>query len=729
MQIVAKVRDRVSKIAKRMGRALKLAFVLPLRALKSLSKKLLSLRSLFAGFIGFMIARRAFGFLTGIADDLDEIVKLSGKLQVTTKSLQELKFVAGLAGIEFSTLAKGVGTLQKNLQEARDGSTEYRDSFMALIGTMEDVPLGPSGKIDVIELLARMADGYKAIEDPIRRTAVAQIALGRAGKELGSLLEQGGDAVRAQANEIRKYLKVLSPAELARAAAFKDAMLRFQTALRGVAQTVFVDLAPKMTAFFESLAIQIGENRGRILAFLADIGKAFVRFFSLVFRGMIQLTAAVEKVTGKLGVALAPDVAAAMEVNRKQFQLTVDAVEAFLKRVENRNPLRELFGMETQTKLITLTGVKFDVRDMFPEGTPIDVMAEKLRKQLPMLQKQLDSFSKGVAAPLSTALTDSADKIIADLLAAAEKIVAGVNKAGSKVKSDLPPGLRIDLDERKEKAALAARQQEEGPRIDAQRQFLLLGEQTEAVRAKLAQLDALTKSINFGKMWIDGRISAAEYHAALQEIGRTSKRTVEKMGNDWSAFSATFADVASRQIDDYLSMGNAGARAANLMRSSLDRLSDTLVDVILGAKSAKEAFREFARAVLRDIAQLAVKYIVLGIAKSFAGVKFAKGGIAKGGVSDTLPVRSYAKGGVAKSPQVAIFGEAGEEAFVPLEGGRIPVQISGGGGGAVNFYITAMDSKDVTRVLIENSDTIWGVVGRGVSGGSRALSQQIRGRG
>lgn len=727
LQLVAKIRDQISGVAKRMGTALKVAFLAPFKIIGGLARRLTSLKSLFLGFIAVVAVRRAFGFLDGIANDLDRIAKLSGKLQVTTKSLQELKFVAGLAGVEFSALSKGIGTLQKNLQEARDGSAEYRDSFTALIGTMENVPLGPSGKIDIIELLARMADGYRNIEDPIRRTAVAQIALGRAGKELGSLLQQGGDAVRAQAEELRQYLRVLSPAELARAEAFKDAMLRFQTALRGVAETVFIDLAPKMTAFFESLAKQIGSNRGAIKEFLADIGRAFVRFFSLVFRGMIQMIGAMEKATAFLGVDLSDGARKAGEVNRREIQKTVSAVEAFLRRYENRNPLRELFGMDPQTTFVTPTGVQFDVREMFPQGTPIDVIAEKLEAQLPRLKAQLAAVQAHVATPLSALLESSAGKIIADLDKAAAAIVTEIGAAGAKVQKALPKELRVDLQERRDKAALAARHTEEEPRIAAQRQFLQLGDQTDEVRMKLLELDALSKSISFGKLWIDGKISAEEYHAALKEIGRTNRIQVTRAGNDWSAFAANFSASVQTMTESYANLGNAGQRWAQFLNQTLDRLSDTLVDIIMQTKSAKEAFKAFALAVLRDLAKLAVKYIVVGIARSFA--RLAEGGITPG-VKETMPVKSYAQGGVARSPQIAIFGEAGEEAFVPLKGGRIPVEMSGGGRGAgtINFFISATDSKDVQRVLMENQETIWGIVGRGGAGRNRNLTQQIRGR-
>ena len=77
---------------------------------------------------------------------------------------------------------------------------------------------------------------------------------------------------------------------------------------------------------------------------------------------------------------------------------------------------------------------------------------------------------------------------------------------------------------------------------------------------------------------------------------------------------------------------------------------------------------------------------------------FANGGIMTN--MGAIELKKYAKGGIANSPQLALFGEAGPEAYVPLPDGRsIPVQMKGGakngssnsqsnGGETININIT-----------------------------------------
>ena len=61
-------------------------------------------------------------------------------------------------------------------------------------------------------------------------------------------------------------------------------------------------------------------------------------------------------------------------------------------------------------------------------------------------------------------------------------------------------------------------------------------------------------------------------------------------------------------------------------------------------------------------------------------------GFANGGIMTNdgpVSLRKYANGGIANSPQLALYGEAGPEAYVPLPDGRsIPVTINGGNNSA-----------------------------------------------
>ena len=102
--------------------------------------------------------------------------------------------------------------------------------------------------------------------------------------------------------------------------------------------------------------------------------------------------------------------------------------------------------------------------------------------------------------------------------------------------------------------------------------------------------------------------------------------------------------------------------------------------MITGAKSAKEAFADMAKAILADLAKMIAKQMALqaiSSASSFFG--FKEGGVtpefAGGGISP-LKGKRYTVGGIARGPAHGYNAVLhGNEAVVPLpSGGKIPVE-------------------------------------------------------
>jgi phage-related minor tail protein len=72
-------------------------------------------------------------------------------------------------------------------------------------------------------------------------------------------------------------------------------------------------------------------------------------------------------------------------------------------------------------------------------------------------------------------------------------------------------------------------------------------------------------------------------------------------------------------------------------------------------------------------------------------LKFGEGGVTLG----WKPMKAFQEGGVAYGPTLGMIGEGGPEAFVPLKGGRIPVEMAGGGNTIiVHNYITNIKAMD-----------------------------------
>ena len=111
-------------------------------------------------------------------------------------------------------------------------------------------------------------------------------------------------------------------------------------------------------------------------------------------------------------------------------------------------------------------------------------------------------------------------------------------------------------------------------------------------------------------------------------------------------------------------------------------------------------FRDLANSIIQSMARIAIQQTIM---KPFTGwferlfEKNAKGAVHTGNAK----VKEYAKGGmIINSPHykmmanggIAVAGEAGSEAILPLKrgrGGRLGVEMSGGGGTVVNVSVNA----------------------------------------
>jgi hypothetical protein len=186
-------------------------------------------------------------------------------------------------------------------------------------------------------------------------------------------------------------------------------------------------------------------------------------------------------------------------------------------------------------------------------------------------------------------------------------------------------------------------------------------------------------------------------------------------------------------------VGTMGDTLADLTEGALNSfsagLSNALMSVVDGSKSAGEAFKEFAANFLMDITNMIIQALVyravagaLGLTPAANGAvfqgglgdlqAFANGGTVDGGLGRFMPVKGYATGGpIVNKPHVALIGEGKHnEAVVPLPDGRsIPVDMQGDSGTQVNINIEAVDAASVDQLLFQRKDTLRSIISSAIA--------------
>ena len=154
----------------------------------------------------------------------------------------------------------------------------------------------------------------------------------------------------------------------------------------------------------------------------------------------------------------------------------------------------------------------------------------------------------------------------------------------------------------------------------------------------------------------------------------------------------SFGTKFKQQLQDaYKSATDLGTQLGGFVVGGIDSLTNAIVEL---ASTGKAAFKELAASALKELGAIFIKYALFkALFAAFPGLnigmaatggatgpnssaplkKFANGGVMSNNV---VPMRRYAAGGIAREPQMALYGERGPEAYVPLPDGRsIPVKM------------------------------------------------------
>lgn len=242
------------------------------------------------------------------------------------------------------------------------------------------------------------------------------------------------------------------------------------------------------------------------------------------------------------------------------------------------------------------------------------------------------------------------------------------------------------------------------------------GEATEAAKKQLQNMISLeaenTASVGLGTVAAARRREQYELMKPLLDSGLTTLQAQAAVAQQLATLDAQRLETA-RQSQGTLGMINGAKRGfqefiteamdtatqfAEITKNAFSGISNAIAEWVT---TGKANFKELTASILRDIATMIVKFLVLraimaalnfvspglGTALgSMAGMTSAKGNVFEAGKH----VQKYARGGLVTKPTffpmanggMGLMGEAGAEAIMPLRrlsNGRLGVESTGGG--------------------------------------------------
>ena len=147
----------------------------------------------------------------------DALDKMNRRTGITVERIQELDFAAQQSGTSVGAIEKSFLRANRVVSDAAAGLSTATRTLDALGLSVEQVEATHPD-----QLFNLYADAMGSIEDPTKRTAIAQELFGRAGAEMLPLLDAGSAGLEKLAAQARNAGNIMSE-ETARAAAeFND---------------------------------------------------------------------------------------------------------------------------------------------------------------------------------------------------------------------------------------------------------------------------------------------------------------------------------------------------------------------------------------------------------------------------------------------------------------------------------------------------------------------------
>lgn len=240
--------------------------------------------------------------IAGVSQSMNQIdreAKLADRLGITVGEVQKLSLAADLAGTDVELLAKSMLKMGKNIG---------------------------SGGQSLDKRLFQVADSIAQIKDAGKRAAKAEEIFGKGGLELINVLTQGGRGIRESASAIDRFGLAISRIDAAKVEAANDAWTVMKTALRGISNTVAIELSPQITDFISTWLdgvdslIRAHEN---LKYSMRDAGEEGTRWYDTIIAGIAR----VGDITA-FGANSAVSQSSVAEIKEGLRQMRMDAVKS-----------------------------------------------------------------------------------------------------------------------------------------------------------------------------------------------------------------------------------------------------------------------------------------------------------------------------------------------------------------------------------------------------------------
>jgi hypothetical protein len=224
-----------------------------------------------------VVAGAAFAIVVkGSFDTIDAVAKTADKLGLATEALVGLQQAATLTGVANKTLNKSLVNMARVISEASEGTGLAVDAFNKLGLSAEDLKkLAPEDQFGAI------ADAMQTVENQTDKVAIAYDVFGGKGVDLINTMKLGSAGLKNVADEAKALGIAMTRVDAKKIEDANDAMHNAGQAVKGVANTVAIKLAPTITALSNAF-IELAKDSG---GFTDEVNAGFKFIIKAIGKG------------------------------------------------------------------------------------------------------------------------------------------------------------------------------------------------------------------------------------------------------------------------------------------------------------------------------------------------------------------------------------------------------------------------------------------------------------
>jgi hypothetical protein len=599
----------------------------------------------------------------GSIDAADSLRDMSQKTGIAVETLNGLGLAASMAGGSLDGIVAAAGKLNKSIAEAGQGGNEQAAAFQALGISVKDA----SGNLKTADVvMAEMADKFTTYADGPEKVAIAMALMGKSGADQIPVLNEGGEAMRANIDYAKQYSGVTT--ELAGASDnFNDTLGKLHVQQQSFANTLTAALLPVLQAVASETLNAAEQSNGFSVA--ANAARTVLETFVVVGSEV----AFVFKGIGTEIGGMAAQLAALASGDLKGFSAISDAMKADAARARAEHD-KFIAGILDRTPTVQPDGTPAARKPSAPAlpkagataGKKGKSEAEKLEEDaqrfVAKLKEQAETFGMSGTAVLEYQMNLSKfPQVYKDQAIALQKMIDAKKEAADQEKADAAATQKRLADQAR------AVQRNEGN--VARIRISLMTEEEQQRTAHEMILDELQT-----------------FHDTKLENVALANELIEQEN---ARHQQALADMqASHDLQSLAMMGNTADQLYGLLQKSGQDQSDLGKAVFLASKAI--AVAEILLNTEVAAAKASAQAGIFGI--PMAMMIRATGYASAGMVAGMAIAGMREKGGAVWGGGAFVVGEKGPEIFKPTGSGTIIPNSALGGASNAPMTLTIVNN-------------------------------------